>query len=155
MVRVDPKAEAMMGYTPDNAMANNPISFNAPEGDVPILVPIIAAFVGGGINVAANWKNINSFGDGLAAFGIGAGAAVAGVFAAPSAVVGATAGLTIGSYAAAGTLGGVVGGFVEGTGNALYFGDITLEMHLDWVCLIVLWGYWWGSHWSWNRCPCP
>ena len=123
---VDPKAELMMGYTPYNSMNNNPISYSDPEGDLPILVPIIAAVVGGGINVAANWKNINSFGDGLAAFGIGAGAAVAGVFAAPAAAVGATAGATIGSFAAAGAVGGAVGGLVEGTGNALYFGDANL-----------------------------
>ncbi len=123
---VDPRAELLYGHTPYNSMNNNPISYSDPEGDLPILVPIIAAVVGGGINVAANWKNINSFGDGLAAFGIGAGAAVAGVFAAPAAAVGATAGATIGSFAAAGAVGGAVGGLVEGTGNALYFGDANL-----------------------------
>ncbi|MBK8506662.1 MAG: hypothetical protein IPL46_33430 [Saprospiraceae bacterium] len=80
--QVDPKAELMMGYSPYNSMANNPVSFNDPDGDIiPVLVlyAIGAAVVNGTINVASQALkgNVNNFWQGLEYFGVGAAAGVA------------------------------------------------------------------------------
>ena len=131
---VDPKAELMMGYTPYNSMAKNPMSFNDPDGDVlPALAvaAIVGAAIGGVGNVAYQaWNgNINSWRDGFAAFGIGAvaggtagltGGASAGAFGT------ATLGTAIASGATAGAVGGSTAGLIQGTGNALYFGNANI-----------------------------
>ena len=77
--QVDPKAEATYSLTPYGSMNNNPISNIDPDGDLPILVPIIAGAIGGGLNVWKNWDHIQQGGlwAGVKAFGIGAGAGVA------------------------------------------------------------------------------
>jgi RHS repeat-associated protein len=48
--QIDPKSEAIMSLSPYNAMNNNPISFNDPNGDLAWFVPVIFAAV----NVAAD-----------------------------------------------------------------------------------------------------
>ncbi|MCU0323591.1 MAG: hypothetical protein MUE72_14340, partial [Chitinophagaceae bacterium] len=58
--------------------ANNPVSHIDPDGRiVPILIPVIAGIVGGGLNLASNWSKIN--GDPLKALGYFASGAVGGV----------------------------------------------------------------------------
>lgn len=104
-------------------MNNNPVTFNDPDGDIAPLLLAGIAVVGGGLNVWKNADNIKNWGDGLAAFGIGAGAAVAGTLAAPAAAVGGTIGASIASFAVAGGVGGAVAGGIEGFGNGAYFGS--------------------------------
>jgi len=111
-------------------MNNNPITFNDPNGDIAPLLILGAAALGGSFNLYRNWDNINSFGDGLAAFGIGAGAGALGAITggAAAGLIG-TAGVTAsaGSVIASGAVGGAAGLGVDAafqeTGNALYFGD--------------------------------
>ncbi len=100
---------------------NNPFKYSDPSGNTPLLA---AAFVGGFINVFTQGLsgNINSFGDFLMSFGVGAlagltGAWIGGLVAAPaSSITSISAAITN-----AGTMGataGAAGGFVIGTGNA-------------------------------------
>jgi hypothetical protein len=58
--------------------ANNPVSHIDPDGRiVPILIPVIAGIVGGGLNLASNWSKIN--GDPLKALGYFASGAAGAV----------------------------------------------------------------------------
>jgi len=56
-------------YSPYLAMGNNYIIVVDPDGE---FIHLIAAAIGGVVNVISNIDNIDSFGDGLAYFGIGA-----------------------------------------------------------------------------------
>ena len=84
---------------------NNPLKYVDPDGEMPWLIPVIGALIGGISNVVANWKDIDGFWQGFTAFAVGAGAGattvatggsgasiwtVAGVAAAGGAVTGAT-----------------------------------------------------------------
>ncbi len=68
---------------------NNPLKFTDPDGQWVHIV--IGAVVGGAINLATNWNNIDSFWEGAAAFGVGAGS---------GALVAATGGSSLGAQAA-------------------------------------------------------
>lgn len=130
-MQVDPKAEAAgFGMSPYCAMGNNPVLYTDPNGDI---IPILAAMaIGGIINMAVNHKQINSFQDGLVAFGIGAAAAGIGIAtggAAAGAIVGTGATTTALSSSAiltatmsAGAAGAGSEALIRTTGNALYFG---------------------------------
>jgi len=110
-------------------MYNNPISNNDPDGDCPnCILGGIGAVIGGIGNLAYQGftGNINSVGDGFAAFGIGAAAGFVTGFtggAASGAFGTATLGASIGSGAVAGAAGGAAGGLIQNTGNAMYFGN--------------------------------
>ncbi len=85
---VDPRAELMMGYTPYNSMANNPMSFNDPDGDV-LPAILVGALIGAGVSgatiIAANAINGNNLFQGFGravAFGAVGGAIGAGIGAA-------------------------------------------------------------------------
>jgi RHS repeat-associated protein len=54
---------------------NNPLSYTDPDGEWVHIV--VGAAIGGVINLAMNWNNIDSFWEGAAVFGIGAGAGAA------------------------------------------------------------------------------
>jgi RHS repeat-associated protein len=131
--QVDPKAEAVMDMSPYCAMANNPISYSDPDGDLVWFVPVIAGVVGGLGNLAYNASkgNINSFGDGLKAFGIGAAAGVGATFAAvpaATALAGATGVTLSGGFVTGAFVGGVGAGIEEiarNAGNAAVFKDVT------------------------------
>ena len=101
---------------------NNPLMYVDKDGKAWWL--LAAALIGGIINTAANWDNIDNFGDGLCYFGVGALAGVVGAY---------TGGLSYGIGGAAGGLiaGGVSGatsGAVLGGGNTIIqggsFGDV-------------------------------
>ncbi len=69
----NPQAESFYGYSPYMAMGNNPIMMVDPDGELPFLVFAAAAIIGGSINVAANWDNIDgNWLEGLKYFGTGA-----------------------------------------------------------------------------------
>jgi RHS repeat-associated protein len=59
---------------------NNPMKFTDPSGEIVWFIPVIIGIVAGAANVAANWDNIDGFWQGVAAFGVGAGAGVAACF---------------------------------------------------------------------------
>lgn len=103
---------------------NNPLKYTDPDGQLLFIPILIGAVVGGVVNVALHANRIHSWGDGLAAFGIGAvggGLAVASGGAAISLVGLSSTGVLSG--AVAGIAGSAVGGAITGTGNAVYFGD--------------------------------
>ena len=111
---------------------NNPISHIDPSGRfVPLVVIGIGALVGGlgNLGVKAYQGRIGGWGDGFAAFGIGAVAGAAGAFTGGSAFIASG-----GSFAVAGAGGfvaGAVGGIagsavsspIQGLGNLAYFND--------------------------------
>jgi len=51
---------------------NNPLKYTDPDGEWFLIDDAIAAAVGGVINLATNWKNIDNFWEGLGSFGAGA-----------------------------------------------------------------------------------
>ena len=87
---------------------NNPLKYVDKDGELFWLVPVIAAVVGGGINLAANWDNIEGFWDGLSTFVVGAGAGAATV---------CTAGAGAGFWAVAGV--SAAGGATVGANNSI------------------------------------
>ncbi len=62
---------------------NNPLKYTDPSGEIPVLAIIGAIVVSGGINVAANWDEINSWEQGFSLFGVGAASAAASIFVSP------------------------------------------------------------------------
>jgi len=139
-----PKSRKTLHLTPYNSMGNNPVSMVDPDGDEiftivgALLAPVtggaslaigIAADLGGIGNVAYNYSkgNIDSWGAGLKAYGIGAAAGGGAVALTPIAV-GAT-GLTLtGGFVAGAVYGGVgagIGETIRNTGNSAVFNDVT------------------------------
>jgi RHS repeat-associated protein len=91
---------------------NNPLIYTDPDGEW--IHTVIGALVGGIANLAMNWKNIDGFWQGVAAFGVGAGAG-----AATASSFGASSGVWVG-LAASAAGGAVVSGtnsVIEQTGN--------------------------------------
>ena len=64
-----------LDFNPYMYARNNPYRYVDRNGEFPWLIPVIAAFVGGTINVATNWKNIHNFGQGLSFFALGGASA--------------------------------------------------------------------------------
>ncbi len=120
------------------------MAFNDPQGDLvftiigALLAPVtggaslaigIAAYIGGLGNVAYNYSkgNINSWGDGLAAYGIGTVAA-GGAYALAPVAVGAMGLSLSGGFVTGAVYGGVGAGIEEiarNAGNAAVFQDVT------------------------------
>ena len=99
---------------------NNPLCYVDQNGEFWWFVA--AAAIGGFANLVCNWDNIDNLGQGLAYFGVGAFAGVAGLAAggAAAAALGPIAGFAGGSVV--GMASGAVSGFVLGGGNALVGG---------------------------------
>ncbi|MEW6773492.1 MAG: RHS repeat-associated core domain-containing protein [Bacteroidota bacterium] len=117
-------ATSTQGYNRYTYVLNNPLKYKDPSGEVFVVDDIIlAAFIGGMINVAIQGfsGNINSLGDFGMAFGIGALAGAGGAF-----VGGAVAGaIGFGGFAGGSVVGGAAGftgGFVGSAGNAWFGG---------------------------------
>ena len=81
-----------------------------------------AAFIGGAINVATNWNNIDNFWQGVGYFGVGATAGAIGALTggAALAMTGGLGGAVGGAIA--GFVGGTTSGFILGGGNTLMAG---------------------------------
>ncbi|MBR1513163.1 MAG: hypothetical protein IJ622_02595 [Bacteroidales bacterium] len=124
----DPKTSSFLSVdayvqSPDNAQSfnryayclNNPLKYTDSDGEFWHL--IIGAAIGGIANLASNWGKIDTFGEGLAYFGIGAAAGALG-----AATGGAAAGVvgTVGFAGASltGAASGFASGFTTGAGNA-------------------------------------
>lgn len=117
---VDPQTELGYNMSPYCALANNPISYNDPDGD---WIHIAAgAVIGAGINVAMHWDDITRNGFSFGEFGkaalIGGGAG-----AITAATGGAAVGAGFAKGAAIGFGSGVIGDAFLQTGNAIGFGD--------------------------------
>jgi hypothetical protein len=100
------------------------VSFVDPDGQWVHIV--VGAVIGGVVNlgVKAFQGKINSWGDGIAAFGIGAAAGA--VTAATGGAAASAMGLSstgVLSGAVTGTVGSAVGDPIRGLGNSIYFGD--------------------------------
>lgn len=76
----DPQNQFVSPYL---ALANNPINSIDPNGEYAIIDDVIAMVVGGGLNLWANWDNVDGFGDGLSYFLIGAAAGEATLYGGP------------------------------------------------------------------------
>lgn len=108
---------------------NNPLTYVDPSGEFFWIPIVVGAVIGGVVNlgVKASQGQINSWVDGLAAFGIGAVAGAVGAFTggvAFAAAGGAAAGA--GGFLA-GAAGGIAGSAIatpiQSIGNSMYFGD--------------------------------
>jgi RHS repeat-associated protein len=118
-------ADQFFGISGYAYCANNPVMLTDPDGRWVHIV--IGAVVGGVINVATHWNKIDNFGDGLAAFGIGAGAgalAAATGGAGAAAILGTKGAATFGGVLLTGAIGSAVASPIQGLGNAAYFGDV-------------------------------
>ncbi len=73
-----------------------------PDVELAWFIPVIFGLVGGGLNLAANWDNIDGFWDGLSTFAVGAAAGVASSF---------TGGASIGVQISVGAAGGALTSF--------------------------------------------
>lgn len=112
--QVDPKAESLSHMTPYNAMANNPILYNDPNGDF-IFAAVMGAMISmGSATFSGNAKSVGSvLGYGaVGALSGGIGASVGG------AVAGSVGSLGFTSGALSGGAGGAAAGFVGSAGNA-------------------------------------
>jgi RHS repeat-associated protein len=89
---------------------NNPLKYTDPDGEWAHL--LIGALIGGVVNLATNWTHIDTFGEGLAYFGIGAAA-------------GAIGAATGGAVSGAMKLGGFISGAVSGAAGGASSGMIT------------------------------
>jgi len=129
---------------------NNPLMFTDPSGEWIHLV--VGAVVGGVINLAVNWNNIDSFWDGAGFFAIGAGAGAlaAGTgagFGALASGAGSFGFMSTAAISAPGLLPGIAvgvssgftSGFVTSTGNGLLQGE-TLGSSLENGLTDGLWG---------------
>lgn len=110
-----------LDFNPYVYARNNPMSYVDTDGEMPHIVAamLIGATVGGILNLADNWGDINSLGDGFLYFAMGAGAGAASMaIGSISLGIGGVAG-----GALSGALGGSVSGFMLGTGNAAISGE--------------------------------
>jgi RHS repeat-associated protein len=106
---------------------NNPLKYTDPDGEwIHIL---IGAVIGGVINTAVHWNQIDNFWDGVKAFGVGAGggALVAATGGAALTALGGSAAAVGGGGFIAGSLsagvGYTFGSTVTSIGNNMFFGD--------------------------------
>ncbi len=104
-------------YSPYLAMGNGYIITVDPDGEWVHIA--IGAVIGGAINLAVNWDNIDNFGEGLAAFGTGA---LAGGLTAACGGCGAGAIAAIG--AGTGALTAATNNVIGQTGNGVGLGDV-------------------------------
>lgn len=89
---------------------NNPLRYTDEDGEWVHIV--VGAVVGGVINLATNWNNLDNFGEGLASFGIGA---ATGALTAANPLLGATVG---GAFSSAGN------DIIRQTGNGFGLSDV-------------------------------
>jgi RHS repeat-associated protein len=112
--------ESMQGYNRYAYCFNNPLIYTDPDGELAWFYWVGAALVGGVTNLVSNWKNVDGFWDGLATFGVGAGAAVGIV-----ATGGSGAAALVGTAGAGGALVGASNNVVAQTGkNFSGFNDV-------------------------------
>lgn len=106
---------------------NSPLCYVDENGDFWWIAA--AAFIGGAINVATNWKNIDSFWQGVGYFGVGASAGAIGAITGGAALT-ITGGLGgVAGGAIMGFVGGVTSGFILGGGNTIMTGG---NLHDAW-----------------------
>jgi RHS repeat-associated protein len=108
-------ATSTQNYNRYSYVLNNPLKYTDPDGEIAFLAVVaIVGGVSGGLNLAANWDNVDNFGDGAFYFGVGAavgaGATIGDAALAP----------VIGTGAISGAAFGAVGGFVTGYANTGY-----------------------------------
>jgi hypothetical protein len=142
---VDPKNQFASPYL---AMGNNPVMYVDPDGQWVHIV--IGAVVGGVVNLATNWKNIDNVWEGLAAFGTGA--AVGGATAACGGCGGALA-IALGGGALMGATNNIIGQTGNGVGlNQVNWGSVGMSSVVGGISGVA--GYGAGS-WASNNLASP
>lgn len=107
-----------LDYNPYVYARNNPYKYIDRNGEFGALVALgLVGLIGGGLNVWANWDNINSAGDFFMFFGVGAVSGVVGA----AAVAMAPAGFFAGAFY--GAVGGGLSNAILGGGNAAILGQ--------------------------------
>ena len=129
-LQIDPKAEIVSRLSPYNSMANNPVSYSDPEGDLPFLAIGIGAGIGGilgGTSKAISggsffdgfWKGaiVGGIGGGLGTIGANSFWGNVGLGFGEGAVTGGVAsGLDGGNIIKGAFIGGAIGGITRGIG---------------------------------------
>jgi hypothetical protein len=137
---------------------NNPLKYTDPDGQNPI---IIGAIIGGAVNVYTHWGQIKNGWDFAKAFGVGAVAGAATVWAGAGAIASMGLGTTgaISGFVGGG-IGALVGSPIQIAGNFAFFGDaFTGRDYLKSVAMGAIGGalfggimagirgenFWWGN----------
>ncbi len=112
-MQIDPKGEAIYGMSPYQSMANNPVSFTDPDGDIlpAILLGAAVGVVTNGINNSINGNNFFAGAGKAALFGGISGAVSFGIGSAATSIFGS--GLSLGKAAFQMTAHGYAGGFMS------------------------------------------
>jgi RHS repeat-associated protein len=109
------------GYNRYTYAMNNPLKYTDPDGQNPIL---IGAIIGGAVNVYTHWGQIKNGWDFAKAFGVGAVAGAATVWAGAGAIASMGLGTTgaISGFVGGG-IGAIVGSPIQIAGNFVFFND--------------------------------
>ncbi len=138
------------GYNRYSYCLNNPLKYTDPTGEWVHIV--VGAVVGGAINLAMNWNNIDNFGEGLAVFAIGAGSGAL-TAATGGASLGVQLGVAAGTAAATSATNNVVAQTGNGVGlNQVNWGQVGMNAGVGAVAGVAGYG---AGQWASSNLSTP